>query len=530
MGIERWNPSVETTPQEERLLKRLAKRRKLFGFLRRHRHRLFDEAFQAELAGMYRQTGAGREPITPALLAMACLLQGYTKMSDADSVEMTVVDLRWQLVLDCLGNAEPAFSQGAFRGFRERLIAHDMDRRLLERTVELAEETGEFDARKLPKSLRLAIDSSPLQGAGRVEDTINLIAHAARIVVACAAQLADTTDEAICKKARTPLFVASSTKAGLDINWDDAEEASQAVPILVRQVEALVRWISRELPEAVGQVPLSEHVETLQHLIAQDLEPDPSGSKRIRRGVAKERQISVRDSQMRHGRKSRTKAFHGYKRHIARDLDNKLIRACAVTPANRPEREATPALKADLDRQHVRVDELNIDRAYIKTGLAQEVFERTGRVISRPWPDQPGQLFPKSSFRIDLRRRAVHCPMGAEASFRRLGQTVHLPAERCSQCQYKGLCTSAAGDKGRSIHIANDEPLQQKLRRLVKSKTGRAKLRERVDVEHGLAHIGQRQGNKARYVGGRRNLFDLRRASAIQNLETSQRDETRKAA
>ena len=183
MEIRRWNPPVETTAQEELLLKRLAKKRKLFGFLRRHRHRLFDEALQNELAGMYRQTGAGKEPITPALMAMACLLQGYTRMSDADSVEMTVVDLRWQLVLDCLGNTEPAFSQGAFRGFRERLIAHDMDRRLLERTVELAEETGEFDARKLPKSLRLAIDSSPLQGAGRVEHQPGRVARSGLAIV-----------------------------------------------------------------------------------------------------------------------------------------------------------------------------------------------------------------------------------------------------------------------------------------------------------------------------------------------------------
>jgi len=40
---------------------------------------------------------------------------------------------------------------------------------------------------------------------------------------------------------------------------------------------------------------------------------------------------------MRHGRKSSSKRFNGYKRHIAADLDTDLIVACAVTPANRPE-------------------------------------------------------------------------------------------------------------------------------------------------------------------------------------------------
>ncbi len=63
-----------------------------------------------------------------------------------------------------------------------------MDRRLLERTIELARQTAAFDWKKLPKALRVAVDSRPLEGAGRVEDTFNLLAHAARKVLACAAR------------------------------------------------------------------------------------------------------------------------------------------------------------------------------------------------------------------------------------------------------------------------------------------------------------------------------------------------------
>jgi len=37
---------------------------------------IFDDAFQAELEGMYRTTGAGEEPVPPALMAMVMLLQG----------------------------------------------------------------------------------------------------------------------------------------------------------------------------------------------------------------------------------------------------------------------------------------------------------------------------------------------------------------------------------------------------------------------------------------------------------------------
>jgi hypothetical protein len=127
-------------------------------------------------------------------------------------VELTVLDLRWQMVLDRLGSEEPAFSQGALQGFRERLIAHDMDRELLDRTIELARATKEFDWKKLPKTLRIAIDSAPLEGAGRVEDTINLLAHAARKVVECAADLLHWTPERVCREARAPLLLEQSVK------------------------------------------------------------------------------------------------------------------------------------------------------------------------------------------------------------------------------------------------------------------------------------------------------------------------------
>ena len=123
------------------------------------------------------------------MMAMAVLVQGYLGMSDAEMIELTVVDLRVQMVLGCLGAEAPPFSQGALQMFRERLIAADLDRRVLERTVELATRTQAFDPRKLPKTLRVAIDSSPLAGAGRVEETVNLLAHAARNVVRCAAGL-----------------------------------------------------------------------------------------------------------------------------------------------------------------------------------------------------------------------------------------------------------------------------------------------------------------------------------------------------
>ena len=125
------------------------RRAKLFVFLREHRHELFDEAFQEELAGTYLDSVKGQPPVAPAQLAAATILQAYTGVSDDEVIEAMVMDRRWQLVLDCMDAADPPFSKGTLVGFRRRLIDADLDRRLIERTVEIAARTSGFGARAL---------------------------------------------------------------------------------------------------------------------------------------------------------------------------------------------------------------------------------------------------------------------------------------------------------------------------------------------------------------------------------------------
>lgn len=524
MEITYWNPSREYTKLEKLLLKRLKRTKKLFAFLRTYRHELFDEAFQEELASMYRDTGAGKEPVMPAIMAMAVLLQAYAGVSDAEAVELTVVDLRWQMVLGCLGEITPAFSQGAFWDFRERLIRHDMDRRMLERTRELARKTNAFDWRKLPKEVRVAMDSAPLEGAGRVEDTINLLAHAARRIVVCAADILGCTFEKAATEAGISLLLASSVKAGLDMRWDRPGAMNEALERLTAQIDSLETWIEHRLHNAAHSPPMKVHLQTLAQIRDQDLEPDPSGGGvRIRRGVAPERRISIEDGEMRHGRKSKSHRFNGYKRHIAVDLEAGLILACALAPANQAEHEAAASLNTDIERQDAQIASLYIDRGYIASPVVEHVLDRKGAIICRPWSaSNAGELFSKHDFKFDMRRKTITCPAGQTKPFG-FDKYVEFDANACGACSLRSQCTKAQSGRGRSVHIANNEKLQHRLRKSLASSRGRAELRTRVAVEHKLAHICQRQGRRARYRGTRKNLFDLRRAAAIQNMETIQR-------
>ena len=184
----------------------------------------------------------------------------------------------------------------------------------------MARQTSAFDWKKLPKALRVAVDSRPLEGAGRVEDTFNLLAHAARKVLTCAARLVDLTPEQIAERARTPLLVGTSIKAALDIEWSDPVQKASAIGTLVEQLDRLERWIAHEFGDDAAEPPLAEPLATLRQLREQDLDGEtPDGEQRIRKGTVEDRRVSVEDKEMRQGRERETKRFNGDKGHIACD-------------------------------------------------------------------------------------------------------------------------------------------------------------------------------------------------------------------
>ena len=482
----------------------------LFVFLRLHRHELFDEPFQAELARAYADSRKGQPPVPPAQLALATILQAYTGVSGDEVIGATVMDRRWQLVLDCMNAEGPPFSKGTLVGFRKRLIEKNLDRRLVERTVELAAATGEFGAR----ALRAALDSSPLWGAGRVEDTCNLMGHALRKALGVIAvlqgwgQTAGTA--AVAAEAGVPQLAASSLKAALGLDWDDPAARGHALAEVLGLLDRVDAFIAGQ----AGDQAAAAAVATARQVRDQDIDlagPAPA----LRRGVAKGRRISVEDADMRHGRKSRSVLSGGYKRHVIRDLDTGLVPAVGITPANAPEATVTEAIAADLDAAGRYLSELHIDRAYLASALVRDrgpdlaIFCKAWRVRNT------GGRFAKDQFTLDFAAGQLTCPAGVAMPFEP-GKTVRFPAGTCAACPLRARCTTSS--HGRSVAIHPDEALLAELRHRQQTPDGRAKLRERVAVEHALAHVGHWQGRRARYRGTRKNLFDLRRVAVVHNL------------
>jgi transposase len=504
-----WRPPVEPSPAEQAVIKAV-RRARLFVFLRQHRHELFDEEFQSELAEAYVDSPKGQPPVPPARLALATILQAYAKVSDDEVIEATVMDRRWQLVLDCMDAGEPPFAKGTLVAFRKRLIEKNLDRRLVERTVELAAATKGFGAR----ALRAALDSSPLWGAGRVEDTFNLMGHALRKALGVIAVLQGRGQAAgtavVAAQAGVPELAASSLKAALDRDWDDPGARDEALAGVLGLLETVEAFIAGQ----AGQEAAATAVAVARQVREQDV--DLTGlAPELRRGVARDRRISIEDGQMRHGRKSRSVLFDGYKRHVLRDLDTGLVPVVGITPANVPEAAVTGDIEADLQAAGMSLAELHIDRAYLSSALVRDrgpdlaIFCKAWRVRNT------GGRFAKDQFSLDFDTGRLTCPAGVAMPFEP-GKTVRFPKDTCAACPLRQRCTTSSN--GRSVAIHPDEALLAELRQRQHAPEGRAKLRERVQVEHALAHVGHWQGRRARYLGTRKNLFDLRRVAVVHNL------------
>jgi hypothetical protein len=127
------------------------------------------------------------------------------------------------------------------------------DRQLVSRTVELAKASGKCGG----QPLRAALDSSPLLGAGRVEDTWNVLGRAMQQVVGVASQVTGLSQAVIRQKSGVTLLGTSSVKAALDCDWDAPKARQTGLQRLGEEADSLGRWVHQHSGEATQEAPWS---------------------------------------------------------------------------------------------------------------------------------------------------------------------------------------------------------------------------------------------------------------------------------
>jgi hypothetical protein len=425
-------------------------------------------------------------------------------------IEATTRDRRWHGVLACLDTETPPCSTGPLVACRQRLIAQHMERRLVARTVERAAISSALG----PRQWRAALESRPLWGAGRVAATDNLVGHALRKAVGVIARPQGRGLHAVAAEAGASLIAASSLKAALALEWDDPSAQPHALTMLREALSAVEHWLDIHPAPAAGAPQVAASLAVAEPVRTHDRTAAPHGTPTLRPGVAAERRISVEDAERRPGRKSRSLLGDGSKRHGLRDLDARLMVAVGITPAHAPEASVTDAIEADVAAQPCTRRAWPMDRAALASPLGHQRSE-LWTMFCQAWPVRPGPYVPQTACQLDGERHALRCPGGETVPFP-VGGVVMFPAATCGPGAVRERCPARAS--GRRVSMHPDEALVQEVRERQQTPQGRAQLRERVAVEHALAHVGHGPGRRARYRGVRKHVFALRRCAVVHNL------------
>jgi hypothetical protein len=463
----------------------------------------------------------GRPSVPPSQLALLTLLQHEAGCSDQEAVARSAFDLRWAAVLGRSAGT-PLCAKSTFQLFRAHLVLHDGVRTIFERSLQQAKAAGLL-ARG---PLKIAVDTKPILGRGAVEDTYNLLGQAIQQLIRVLAQQARLEPQAWAQAHSLSSYFAPSLKGSADLDWSDATARGAFLAQIVEDARRLLHLADVATTDEDAPT-IGEAAQLLRQLLLQDVieaPPSPSGGAGaavLRQGTVAGRVPSATDPEQRHGRKSESHRFTGYKGAIATDRDSQIILDAQVLEGSAPDAFGLLEQVARIERSTgERVGEVLGDCAY-GSGETRQAFVDAGRELVAKLPQERviGGRFPKSAFVLDLLQHTVTCPAGHTlGKFQREkdgGKLFHFGV-RCRSCLLREQCTTAG--RGRSVSVHPQEGMLLAARSYQESAAGRAHLRERVVVEHRLARLGQLGMGQARYLGRAKTGCQLQLLATIVNL------------
>ena len=517
----------------------------------------------------------GRPSVPPGRMMKLLLLQTYEGLSDREARERMAFDLRWKAVLGMEVGEEPV-AQATLVHFRARLQLHDKLEAAFERFLERAVEAGLLD----PEEVQV-VDSTAVWGRGAVEDTYNLIGSAVRKLLGVTADRRGVSAETVAEEVGlecTAPAEEGSLKGRAEIDWSEEEERRAFLNEVVGEARALLRETAGE---QATDPEVREAAELLARLLRQDLEPaddeppageEPEGPERsrgsgpsspesreaeagesrpepdpppelpddpvleagravqIRRGVARNRVVSVHDPEMRHGHKSRKRRWDGYKTHVSVSAESEFVTAVEVTPANQKDAGVAPQLM-DQQREAGLAPDVQVgDMAYSPMELRVAARKRGTEICARvPPATAAGDRFSKEDFDLDLEAERATCPAG-EVTDRWYGRKGEgsgyfaFDGATCAACELREQCTGKDPEKmretgyGRSVSVHARERLLQEARAKQETERFQQLIGLRPVVERKIGHLRRLGLRQARYLGAAKTEFQARATALVANL------------
>lgn len=462
------------------------------------------------------RTGRGRDAWPAAVLTSLVILRWTEQgMSRRASVARAATDMSWRAAMGLeLGGETP--SEKTVRDFekflQERHANTQVPRYLLlhEHIVRACLCAGVGSTR--PPSW--ATDSTPMWCYGAVRDTVRLLGDGLRSLAGLWANATRSTVAEVAAEWEMPFLAEKSTKGGFRIDWHDVDARAgvthQLAEHVVRIVSSLRSAASQAIRAAIRKRVLRK-CRYLLRVVAQDLEPGDGGRMVVARKVAANRLVSLTDPQARHGRKSKSQTFEGFKVHVLGDVVSGLLLSLSVTSGNVHDGQPAHRLIRRAKDLVAGLSRVMGDTAYGGAKLRHVVQKTLGvTLLAPPPPVEPkeGHLG-KATFSVDFQRLEATCPNGTMSADRRpIWSTEHdataaifvWPKETCDRCPLSSACRGKERG-GRRVVLHPYEQELREAREVWKDPTARAEYRERSQCERLIHEVTRHGGRNARSFG-----------------------------
>jgi hypothetical protein len=264
-------------------------------------------------------------------------------------------------------------------------------------------------------------------------------------------------------------------------------------------------------------------VSLLTQILQQNIDSGDDGQPpTIRRGVAKDRIVSAKDPEMRHGRKSSGSRYDGHKAHVAVDTESKVITAVETTSPGESDGAQVGKLLEETQRiTGLPVESALGDCAYSSREAMRQAVE-LGVDLKTRMPSSKSGCFGPEAFEVSTDGRQARCPAGHGSNRHSTispkggpGIQHRWSQATCTACPLKERCTSG---KSRSLFVPPDFHEKRQREAHARSPEGLKELRLRVAAEHAIARIKNRGAGLARYFGREKTRAQWLWTAAIANL------------
>lgn len=458
----------------------------------------------------------GRPSLPPSMMAGVLLLQFHDDVSDGEAVERVLYDMRWKVALN-LPLDYAGFDPSSLSVFRTRLVEHHQERYAFDRLLKVAREEG-----FLADKITMLIDSTNADGAGATQDTYTLLRKGLRKLLktmgyhlpgkrqGCSAEI----------EKLVATYVDQDRKA--EIDWSDVTARNAQLKQLVTDSEAALELALQQVEDA----DVRSMGWMISKILGDDVERSSDGDCKIGKGTAPDRFISLYDDEMRHGRKSASKKFDGYKVSSSMDQASELILDIEDLAAPLGDgQDLLPAIQRVEENIGVMVERVLGDGAYGSGKNRADCAEHPGRPVDlvSPVRHPTDPEVDKSAFHIDEQTQTATCPTGHTVSAKsvesddqqRKAFTFVFDRAICEKCPLFSRCVRSQ-TTGRTISTSFFENYLREARQRQETDEFKKlyRLRPRIEgkqaelVSHGLRHT--------RYLGkAKRRLQRLWLATAV---------------